>query len=216
MKHLLRHLLLLTGLVYGALAAADDYQQVATPIPQQADAGKVVVQQFLWHQCIHCYHLEPDVQAWLDNDKPDFVDFERVPVAWSDRHLAQGAFYTLAKAMHKQGKLTLADLDTINDGLFDLHFVQKKPLVPDNALPIFKPYGITDVDQLTALLDSQPARDERRRAHELTTGYQIAGVPVFVVNGKYLVSFSTLEGEPSADKLFAAINRLAEQERQHP
>src|SRR5690606_1791739 len=117
---------------------------------------------------------------------------------------------------HKQGKLTLADLDTINDGLFDLHFVQKKPLVPDDALPIFKPYGITDVDQLTALLDSQPARDERRRAHQLTTGYQIAGVPVVVVNGTCPGSFSSLEGGPSAGKLFAAVNRLAEQERLHP
>lgn len=215
MKKLLRNLVLLTGLSLGAFAAANDYQLLDAPVPQKAAPGKVVIQQFLWHQCIHCYRLEQGVTDWLKNDKPDFVEFERVPVVWGDSYLAQGAFYTLAKALHAQGKLSLADLDRINDGLFALFFEQKQPLTPQNALPILQPYGIADVTQLLAQLDSQGARDQRQRAHELTMNYKISSVPEFIVNGKYRVSFSTLS-EPSPEKLFATLNRLAEQERQQP
>lgn len=214
MKTLLSTLLLLTGMACAGLASAD-YQDLETPIPQTAGPGKVVVQQFLWYQCNHCYRLEGAVKTWL-KDKPEFITFERVPVAWSDQHLAQGAFYTAAKALHKQGKLDQAALDRINDGLFDLHFVQQRPIDPTHALPLFQPLGIETQAQLLALLDSPQARAERARAHELTRGFRIASVPVFVVAGKYLVSLSTLGQPQSPEKLFATINQLAARERPRP
>jgi thiol:disulfide interchange protein DsbA len=215
MKSLLSTLLLLTGLVVTGLVKAD-YQRLDTPIPQQAAPGKVVVQQFLWYQCKHCYQLEGAVKNWLAQDKPDFITFERIPVAWSDQHLAQGAFYTAATALYKQRKLDQEGLDRLNDGLFDLHFVQQKPMDPANALPLFKDLGIDTREQLLALLDSPQARAERVRSHELTLGFRISSVPVFVVAGKYLVSFSTLSQPQSPEKLFATINQLAAQERPRP
>lgn len=216
MKQLLKHLLLLTGLTLGSLAMAADYQLLKNPIPQSAGPGQVLVQQFLWHKCIHCYRLEADVQTWLDHDKPAFLIFERVPVAWSNDHLADGAFYTAATALYRQGTLGQAELDRINDGLFDLNFAKQLPLDPTNVLPLFQPHGIQTVEQLLALIDSPAARAERARAQQLTMGYQIANVPVFVVAGKYLVSLSTLGPNPTPEKLFATINRLAEMERPHP
>lgn len=216
MKQLLKNVLLLTGLMLGSLAAAQDYQVLKNPIPQRAGPGQVVVQQFLWHKCIHCYRLEADVQTWLDHDKPEFLVFERVPVAWSDDHLADGAFYTAAVALYRQGALGQRELERINDGLFDLHFGKQLPLDPENALPFFQPHGIHDVEQLLALIGSPDARDERSRAQRLTMGYQIASVPVFVVAGKYLVSLSTLGPDATPEKLFTTINRLAAQERPRP
>jgi predicted DsbA family dithiol-disulfide isomerase len=50
------------------------------------------------------------------------------------------------------------------------------------------------------------------RSYTLTRSYQIRGVPMFVVNGTYVVGLDTLEGERSPEKLFATINRLAKQE----
>jgi thiol:disulfide interchange protein DsbA len=214
MKSLLGTLLLLTGLAFAGLTSAD-YQRLDNPIPQEAGPGKVVVQQFLWYQCPHCYQLEAAVKAWLA-DKPEFITFERMPVAWSEQHLAQGGFYTAAKALNKQGKLDQAGLDHLNDELFDLHFGQNKPLNPANALPLFKSQGIETEAQLLALLDSREARSERARTHELTLGYRISSVPVFIVAGKYLVSSATLSEPKSAEKLFAVINQLAAQERPRP
>lgn len=216
MRQLLKNLLLVTALALGGQAAAQDYQVLENPIPQQAGPDKVLVQQFLWHKCIHCYRLEGDVRTWLDQDKPAFVTFERIPVAWSDDHLADGAFYTAAKALHRQGTLGDAELGHLNDSLFDLHFARQQPLDPENVLPFFQPHGIQDVGQLLALIDSPAARAERARAQQLTMGYRIANVPVFVVAGKYLVSFGTLGPDPTPARLFATINRLAAQERPRP
>lgn len=216
MKELLKNLLFLSGLLLCSLTTAQDYQVLKNPMPQRAGPGQVVVQQFLWHKCIHCYRLEADVQTWLDHDKPEFLVFERIPVAWSDDHLADGAFYTAAVALYRQGALGQNELGRINDSLFDLHFAKQLSLNPENALPFFQPHGIEDTGQLLALIDSPAARNERARAKRLTMGYQIANVPVFVVAGKYLVSLGTLGPEATPEKLFATINRLAAQERPRP
>ncbi len=212
MKRLLAPLLLLAGLGLASLASAADYDRLDNPQPPKAEPGRVVVQQFLWHRCIHCYHLEPEVERWLSQSKPDFIDFERVPVVWDRAQFDQSGYYGLAKVLLARGELDAADAETINSKLFDLTFVHKKDLNSGNVQPLFAEHGIGSAAELDKRLAQPDVEAERVRSYELTRNYRISGVPLFVVNGRYLVGLDTLEGERSPERLFATINRLAGQE----
>src|SRR5690606_16906739 len=59
------------------LQAGRDYELVNPPQPT-ADPSKVEVLEFFWYGCPHCYHFEPDLNAWLKK-KPDNVVFVRQP-----------------------------------------------------------------------------------------------------------------------------------------
>lgn len=172
--------------------------------------GKVTVQQFFWNKCIHCYKLEPYVDKWAQ-EKADYVTFEQVPVAWSESHVADGAFYNYAKVLKRTGKINEKQLSEINYALFKIALDDRKELSAENVFPIFEPYGIKTASDLTAQVNSFVVASEKNKSKNLTKAYEIAGVPVFVVAGKYLVSFSTIE-EATPDNLFGTLDKIAESE----
>ncbi len=212
MKRLLTSLFLLAGLSFGGLTSAADYERLDKPVAPETAPGRVVVQQFLWHRCIHCYHLEPDVDRWLTESKPGFIDFERVPVVWDRAQFEQSSYYGLAKVMRANGELSDEQVEEINAGLFTLNFVDKKEFNAANVYPLFLAHGVASLESFNERLASEAVEAQRMRSYDLTRSYRIRGVPMFVVNGKYVIGLDTLEGERSPDKLFATINRLAEQE----
>ena len=72
--------------------------------PQPTDGKKVEVIEFFWYGCIHCYHLEGPMKAWLKK-KPADVEFRYVPAVFDPASwgpLAR-AFYAL-DAMGLGGK----------------------------------------------------------------------------------------------------------------
>src|SRR5438445_166886 len=70
------------------------YGTLTPPQPTEG-GGKIEVIEFFWYGCPHCYHLEPQVNAWLKTIPQDVV-FRRVHAlpspAWAPH--AQ-IFYTL-------------------------------------------------------------------------------------------------------------------------
>src|ERR1700730_2305931 len=72
-----------------------NYDPLVPAQPTNVSPGKVEVVEVFWLGCPHCYALEPFVQAWLKN-KPDYIEFVRVPVMWGPAHRANARlFYTL-------------------------------------------------------------------------------------------------------------------------
>ena len=87
--------------LFSALAAAEtmeyaagkDYEVINPPQPT-SDPSKVEVIEFFWYGCPHCYHFEPDLNAWLKT-KPDDVVFIRQPAVFNERWAAHAKmFYT--------------------------------------------------------------------------------------------------------------------------
>jgi thiol:disulfide interchange protein DsbA len=215
MKKIFKSVFIASSLFLAAIAHADTAPKGSELIkdPQAAYKtvdGKVTVQQFLWNKCIHCYRLEPYVDKW-DQEKADYIEFERVPVAWSESHVVDGSFYNYAKVLKKTGKVNNQQLTEINNELFKLALDDRKELNSENVWPIFKDYGIKSASDLDAQVNSFVVASEKSKSKNLTKAYNIAGVPVFVVAGKYLVSFATIE-EATPDNLLSTINRIAKEE----
>jgi len=215
MRKTFKSLFVATAIAMASFAYADTAPVGSTLVPQASnyadESGKVVVQQFLWNKCIHCFHLDPLVDEW-EKKNADYITFERIPVGWGKSNLDDGAYYNYAKVLKKTGKATDEDLSKINADLFNLVFVKKQELNATNAFPIFQKYGIDSPESLEKLMNSFVASSERNKSQKLTKDYGVNGVPVFVVAGKYMVSFSTIGDDATPEKLFSVIDRIAKSE----
>lgn len=211
MKNLIKKATLLSVLALSSIAWADDYKntQPVKNVVEQKVENKIVVQQFLWHKCIHCYKLEESLDKWLEV-KPAHIEFERIPVIWSAAHEKDALYYNYAKTLAKTGKINDKDLTLINNQLFNNVFIKQMELTSVNVLPIFEPYGIKTVEELDNAVSSFVASTENVKGKKLTNEYGISGVPMFVVNGKYIVGFQTLkDGAVTPENLFKTIEEVA-------
>lgn len=83
MKFALKTALLTTTLSVATLAQANfvegqDYK--ALPNPETIAGDVIVVREFFWYGCPHCYHLEPHMQKWAKT-RPADVAFFQTPAA---------------------------------------------------------------------------------------------------------------------------------------
>lgn len=186
--------------------AGANYTQLETPQAPTAPTGKVEVLEIFWYGCGHCFALDPALESWKAG-KPNYIEFTRVPVMWGPAH-AQHAklFYTLhalkrddlhAKvfaAIHEGGQM-LASPDEV--AAREMH--QK----------FFADNGVSAKD-FNAAYDSMSVATQLRRAEMLTRNYQVASVPVIIVNGKYSTGVTSAGGTP---QLLSLINDLAASEK---
>ncbi len=186
---LLKHgLFAALGLLAAACHAADpadayvqgkNYRVVGTPVKQD-NPKRITVEEFFWYGCPHCYHLEPEVEAWLKH-KPADVDFVRVPntLGRPIGELHERAFY-IADA--------LGILDKTHKPLFDAIHAQGFPMSTlESIRDLYVEKGGIKPEQFDADAHSFVVENNMRRADDLAVSYGITGTPTFVVGGKYVV-----------------------------
>ena len=179
-----------------------NYTVLAPAQPTSTPSGKVEVVEVFWLGCPHCYALEPYIQSWLKT-KPDYIEFVRVPVMWGPVHRAHARlFYTLQS-------LNRSDLF---EKAFDTIQQQHRPLVAysdEETLKLQEAFasenGIS-VNDFDRAYNSFTVNANLQRAEQLTQRYQVQGVPLVVINGKYTADVSSA-GSPS--NLLSLMNDLA-------
>jgi len=177
--------LLFAGLITASAAFAGpameegkQYERLAQPQPVTTD-DKIEVIEFFWYGCPHCYHLEPDLVAWLKT-KPDDVTFIRIPAvlgpAWE--LLARG-YYTAD---------VLGVVDKIHEPLFDYLHKERKQIKDENDLrAFFGSHGVSAAD-FDKAYNSFAVITKTNRAKQASELYGIDGVPSLVVDGKFRTS----------------------------
>jgi len=203
MKHwysLLVLILIMPILVHAGFEEGVKYQRVANPQPTST-TDKIEVLEFFWYGCPHCYQLEPEVDAWLEN-KPDDVEFILMPaVLGPSWELLTRAYYT-------------ADLldatDRIHKSLFErLHKERKRIRNADELKAFFVEQGVSAED-FDNTFSSFAVITKTNRSKQVSGLYGITGVPALVVNGKYLV---TAKMAGSNKQMLDVVKYLIEQER---
>jgi|SRR6185437_10023135 len=184
---------------------------VLTPAqPTGVGPGKIEVVEVFWLGCPHCYALEPYVEAWLKN-KPSYIDFVRVPVMWGPVHRAHARLFYTLQALNRSDLFEKA-FDTIQQ--------QHNPLISttgDDAESLklqqdfAKANGINPDDYAKAY-NSFSVNSNLQRAEQLTQRYQVQGVPLVIVNGKYSTDVAKAGGP---QQLISEIDDLAASERKH-
>jgi thiol:disulfide interchange protein DsbA len=196
----LQHLLTVLTLAFmaaGANAAPNnpqngvDYRTLDKA--QQTDAGKKVeVIEFFWYACPHCSALEHDLVAWVKK-QGDNIAFKRVPVAFRDTMIPQQKLFYTLEAMGK--------FDELHQKVFNAIHVEKRRLDSDAEILDFVVKNGIDKQKFLDVYNSFGVQSKVRRAAQLTQAYQVDGVPLLAVDGRYLTSPSIVS---------ASVNSRAE------
>lgn len=186
------------------LAVGRDYTLINPPQP--TDSGKKIeVIEFFWYGCIHCYHLEPSLKAWLKH-KPADVEFRQVPAtfgapAWEP---LTRAYYAL-DAMGLGGKY--------HDDIFNaIHRDRQTAMVTDpRVLADWLAGKGVDKQKFLDTYKSFAVNTRTKRSEDMTRSYDVPGTPALVVDGKYMTGPSmTLNADNSVnyDRFFQVVDQL--------
>lgn len=154
------------------------YTEIKAAQPVDAQ-GKVEVIEFFWYRCPHCYNLEPVLEPWVKKLPAD-VHFRRIPAVLSDSWaIDAGIFYTFE---------ALGVLDTVHKPFFDAIHKDRLIITSEPAMTEFlKKHGI-ERKRFDETFKSFGVQAKVKRAAQLSAAYQLDGVPMLAVEGKYTVS----------------------------
>lgn len=166
-----------TGAQAASYVAGKDYRVLDNPEKISGDA--IIVREFFWYGCPHCYALNPHMEKWSQTKDKD-VAFLKTPAALNPVWEASARGFYAAQLLGYE--------DKTHDALFNaIHEDGKKPF--DQA-SLSKWYGSQGVDQkkFNSLYNSFAVGTKIGRSQAGAKRYQLSGVPAVVVQGKYVVT----------------------------
>jgi thiol:disulfide interchange protein DsbA len=163
-----------------AFTEGKDFKALSKPLPV-AVAGKQEVIEFFWYGCPHCFSVEPVIKEWSAK-LPKDVNFRRVHVMWDGRNDMEGhaKIFLALKTMGLEGKHQMAVMKAVQQDRIELR----------NEAKLFewvKSQGI-DVAKFKASYNAFSTNVELKNLAKMTMDYQVDGVPMFIVNGKWVTS----------------------------
>ncbi len=182
----------------------EDYKVLDNPETISGDI--IIVREFFWYGCIHCFKLEPYMHKWLAT-KPKDVAFFYTPGAMNPvwENSARG-FYT-AQMMGYQ--------DKTHGNLFKAVFKQPKPNMAlagsskDAVIDWYASQGL-DKEKFSSYFDSFAVNTKIARSNAGAKRYQITGTPSVVVQGKYVV---TTRPEKMGEVIDFLVDKVREEKK---
>jgi protein dithiol oxidoreductase (disulfide-forming) len=192
----------------GRWKAGTNYLPIVPAQPTSVGPDKVEVLEVFWYACPHCFDLEPYIQSWVKK-KPPYAEFVRVPVMWGPVHRAHAhLFYTLQAL--QRSDLDQKVLETIHDE-HNMLVGNDEAQTMDMQLKFAVAQGIK-ADAFKTAYNSFTVSSNLARADELTQRYHVEGVPLIIVNGKYVTDVGKAGGHA---ELIQLITDLVASEKRH-
>jgi len=194
----------------GKWVAGVNYRPLVPAQPTDAPPGKVEVVEVFWYGCPHCYALDPYIESWRKT-KPAYIEFRRVPVTWQPVHQSHARLFYTLEALGKE--------DAVHNAVFaEMHdkknymFMQgddKETLASQVAFA--KAHGISEAD-FTGAWNSFTVQTSMQKADELVHRYHVDGVPLLVINGKYVTDVNMAGSQANVMNI---VSDLAASEKPH-
>jgi len=168
------------------LKEGKSYKIVSEPFYKAREDGKIVVKEYFWYGCPHCYRALPKMESWMSNNDGK-VAFEYTPApaspAWEIparlnyalemQHLSESDRKAVFEAIHKDGV---------------------PPNDKDRLIAWAASHGWNE-EQLKTDWDSFAVQTKIDKAKKEINGLNLEGVPVIVINGKYQVGIENALAE---------------------
>lgn len=183
MKSFLRYPTAVAALLLAGAVPAQEFKErrdyFRLPVPVETrNAEKIEVVEVFSYGCIHCFELEPLLNAWLETQGDD-VDFHRVPMATPSLRTLARAFYT-AQQMEVLPDVHIPMFENIHDYGIDMSR-------PQLIRRMFVKQAGVDEEEFARVFDSFAIDTRVRQADAQTRLYRIHGTPSIIVDGRYLV-----------------------------
>lgn len=205
----LRRLVALPGLILLALSFAliapahaaaegEGYRMVDTDV--ESPEGKILVQEFFWYGCPHCYYLEAELEPWLGRLDADVV-FER-------RALALGQHWLpLTQAFYAADSLDAVE-DTHRELFLAIHEDGKRLEDAETIADFYAGQGVDRAAFLEAF-NGFAVQNQIRKTAQIAQAAGVRGVPSILIDGRYLVTGRLAGGNAQmlevVDELIAKI-----------
>ena len=168
---------------------------------KQTESDKIVIYEFFWYGCPHCYNLEPTMDRIESSLGKDTV-LIKIPVALRDTWEAHAkAYYAL-----QQMKLD----DDLHEKVFTEIHINNNRLDTKEKLEQFIQEEGFNSKRFSEIFDSFGTDLRVKKASRLANQYQITSVPTLIINGKYKTSGSLVS---SYDELYDVVQLLIDKER---
>ena len=182
------------------------YEELTPAQPTNVGPGKVEVTEVFWFGCSHCYALEPYLAKW-EKQKPEGVELVKVPVMWGPVHRAHARLYYTLQALNREDLVSKV-FDTIHQrGNILAANDEKRTQAMQRDFAVANGIKAEDFDKA---YNSFSVNTNLQRAAMLTQRYRVEGVPLVVVNGKYVTDVGRAGGQ---NELLQLINDLAAAEK---
>lgn len=169
-----------------------DFDKTAQVIPTDTPS-KIEVMEIFWYGCIHCYHMDPILDAWVKKLPADVV-FKRMP------GLPQPAWAPMAKAFYAMEDLKLSA--KLHTALFDA-INKEKSLNPTDEVAAIdwmtKKSGL-DKKKVEESFKSFSMNNKLNRAAQTFRASGATGVPSFIIDGQFITSSTMAGGNEEALK----------------
>ena len=179
--------------------ATQKYIQISNQ--KQTESDKIVIYEFFWYGCPHCYNLEPTMDRIESNLEKDTI-LVKVPVALRDTWEAHAkAYYSL-----QQMKLD----DNLHKKIFtEIHINSNRLDTKEKLTQFIEDEGYNS-KRFSEIFDSFGTDLRVKKASRLANQYQITSVPTLIINGKYKTSGSLVS---SYEELYDVVQLLINKER---
>ena len=174
----------LLSIIFAGAASAEErwvegeHYQTLNPPVAVSRGDDVVVTEFFWYGCGHCYTFEPMLTAG-GKQLPEGAVVAPSPAVWNEPMRIHAKAYFIAEVLDVKEKL--------HPAIFDAMHVQRKRLVSRLELrDLFEDNGV-DPAQFDKAFDSFGVDSQVRQADSRARSAKISGTPSLMVAGKYLI-----------------------------
>mgnify|MGYP001454642159 CR=1 FL=1 len=183
------------------LASDTTQKYVQISNQSQTESDKIVIYEFFWYGCPHCYNLEPTMDRIEANLEKDTI-LIKIPVALRDTwEVHAKAYYAL-----QQMKLD----DNLHEKIFtEIHINTNRLDTKEKLTQFIKEEGYNS-KRFSEIFDSFGTDLRVKKASRLANQYQISSVPTLIINGKYKTSGSLVS---SYEELYDVVKLLINKER---
>jgi thiol:disulfide interchange protein DsbA len=206
MRHLILSAVLAGASLFGLQAQAADieegkqYVALEPAVPVSAP-GKIEVVELFWYGCPHCFQFEPTLNPWVEK-LPEDVHFVRIPAMFGGVWNVHGQMFIALESMGVEHSVHTAIFEAIHKG-------GQKLATPEEMAAFLTTQGV-DQEAFLKAYNSFGVKAQVEKAKKLAAQYQISGVPVLVVNGKYRFDIGSSGGPQQA---LEVADQLIDKER---
>lgn len=174
--------------------------------PTVGGADKIEVAEIFMYSCPHCLTLEPHINAWAEN-KDSSIRFVRIPAIFNQLAQIHAQLYYTEVFLAKTGQLK--NPGAFRQMVFEEYHNRGNRLTSQRTIErLFVRAGVS-ADDFNRTWNSFEVDQALRVAQDLARRYNVASVPMVVVNGKYHTNVSTAGGIP---QLLELVDELTERE----
>ncbi|MBS9779096.1 MAG: thiol:disulfide interchange protein DsbA/DsbL [Moraxellaceae bacterium] len=178
-----------------------DYRVVKTPDKIKGDI--IIVREFFWYGCPHCYDLEPIIKKWKAK-KPKDVAFFSTPAAvnpvWEN---SARAFYASQLMGYQNKTHDKLFKDIFRDGKIN------RDIAGGNKEAIINWYASQGLNKakFAKTMDSFAVNTKIARSNNGAKNYGLTGTPTVVVQGKYVLSVEPQKVPEAIDFLVNKVRK---------